>query len=125
MENRILPDADERCTYTSTCIRYGHDRAVVKFFNSREMDGVLRGYLEKLGVENVDSYTYQSLSRSEYMSVFSKLDERDKSMYENTVHARHFWKREKGFRKMWRLQDLTDLTIPDFISQRSLRWRSR
>lgn len=86
MENRILPDADERCTYTSTCIRYGHDRAVVKFFNSREMDGVLRGYLETLGVENVDSYTYQSLSRSEYMSVFSKLDERDKSMYENTVH---------------------------------------
>ena len=34
MENRILPDADERCTYTSTCIRYGNDRAIVKFFNS-------------------------------------------------------------------------------------------
>ncbi len=86
MENRILPDADERCTYTSTCIRYGQNRAVVKFFNNHEMDEVLRGYLKTLGVENVEAYTYQSLSKSEYLAIFSKLDERDKSRYENTVH---------------------------------------
>lgn len=86
MENRILPDADERCTYTSTCIRYGQDRAVVRFFNSREMDEVLRGYLQTLGVENVDTYTYQALSVGEYQALFSKLDQRDKNRYENTVH---------------------------------------
>ena len=86
MENRILPDADERCTYTSTCIRYGQDRAVVKFFNSGEMNEVLRGYLKTLGVENVESYTYERLSRGEYLTLFSKLDERDRSRYENTVH---------------------------------------
>ncbi|MCR5587509.1 MAG: dynamin family protein [Lachnospiraceae bacterium] len=86
MENRILPDADERCTYTSTCIRYGNDRAVVKFYNSGEMDNVLRGYLKTLGVENVESYTYQALSKSEYNSIFNGLDERDKSRYENNVH---------------------------------------
>lgn len=86
MENRILPDADERCTYTSTCIKYGNDRAVVKFFNSIEMDNVLRGYLETLGVENTDAYTYEGLSRSEYVSLFNKLDSRDRDRYENTVH---------------------------------------
>ena len=86
MENRILPDADERCTYTSTCIRYGQDCAVVKFFNSREMDEILRGYLKTLGVENVDAYTYQALSRGQYMTLFSRLDQRDKDRYENTVH---------------------------------------
>lgn len=86
MENRILPDADERCTYTSTCIRYGQDCAVVRFFNSREMDEVLRGYLQTLGVENVDTYTYQALSKGEYLALFSKLDQRDKDRYENTVH---------------------------------------
>lgn len=86
MENRILPDADERCTYTSTCIRFGQDRAVVTFFNSREMDEVLRGYLDALGVENTESYTYQGLSKGEYLSIFSKLDQRDKKRYENTVH---------------------------------------
>lgn len=86
MENRILPDADERCTYTSTCIKYGQDRAVVKFFNNREIDEVLRGYLKTLGVENVEAYTYQVLSHGEYMALFSKLDQRDRERYENTVH---------------------------------------
>lgn len=86
MGNRILPDADERCTYTSTCIRFGQDRAVVTFFNSREMDETLRGYLGTLGVENTESYTYQGLSKGEYLSIFSKLDQRDKDRYKNTVH---------------------------------------
>lgn len=86
METQILPDADERCTYTSTCIRYGQDRAVVSFFNNREMDEILRGYLQILGVENVDTYTYQVLSREEYTSLYQKLDQRDKDRYENTVH---------------------------------------
>lgn len=86
MENRILPDADERCTYTSTCIRYGQDRAIVSFFSNREMDDVLRGYLQTLGVENVDTYTYQTLSRGDYIALYEKLDQRDKDRYENTVH---------------------------------------
>ena len=86
MENRILPDADERCTYTSTCIRYGQDCAVVKFFNNRELDEILRGYLKTLGVENVDAYTYQALSRGQYSRLFSELDQRDQDRYENTVH---------------------------------------
>ena len=50
------------------------------------MDEVLRGYLETLGVENTNSYTYQGLSMQDYEAVFAKLDERDKSRYENTVH---------------------------------------
>lgn len=86
MENRILPDADERCTYTSTCIRYGEDRAIVKFFNHHEMDELLRGYLTTLGIEKVDAYTYQGLSKAEYLSLFSKIDKRDQERYSNTVH---------------------------------------
>lgn len=86
MENRILPDADERCTYTSTCIRYGNDRAVVKFFSPREMDNVLRGYLETLGIENAEAYTFQGMTRSQYISMYNKIDQRDRDRYENTVN---------------------------------------
>lgn len=86
MENRILPDADERCTYTSTYIRYGQDRAVVKFFKSLEMDELLRKYLETLNVENVKAYTYEALSVQEYNSIFSTLDKRDRERFENTVN---------------------------------------
>lgn len=86
MGNRILPDADERCTYTSTCIRYGNDQAVVKFFNMGEMDGIVRGYLSVMGIENVDSFTYQGLTSSGYTMMFNKLDQKTQNDYRNTVH---------------------------------------
>ena len=86
MKNRILPDADERCTYTSTCIRYGQDQAVVRFFNSREMDQLLRGYLEELGIENVESYTYQGMSRTDYLALYGRLDSKTRIRYEKTVN---------------------------------------
>lgn len=86
IKNQILPDADERCTYTSTCIRYGQDRALVRFFSFVEMDEILRGYLKTIGVENVESYTYQNLLKNDYMNLFVKLDQRDQDRYENTVH---------------------------------------
>lgn len=86
MENRILPDADKRCTYTSTCIRYGDDRAVVKFFSAAEMNNTLRRYLKVLGVENPESYTYKELSKSDYTLLFNGLDPRDRERFENTVN---------------------------------------
>ena len=86
MENNVLPNADERCTYTATCIRYGQDRAVVKFFNTSEINQILRGYLETLGVDNVESYTLDSLQTSTYKDLYNKLDQRDRERYENTVN---------------------------------------
>jgi len=86
IESPILPDADERCTYTSTCIRYGSDRGVVKFFNHHEIDEVLRSYLRTLGIENTETYTYQNLSTNTYLKLFSELNDKDKERYENTVH---------------------------------------
>lgn len=87
MENKILPDADERCTYTSTCIRYGQeDRATVKFYKSNEMDNVLQGYLQTIGIENAESYTYKTLSKVAYSELFNKLNQSVRNQYENTVN---------------------------------------
>ena len=87
MGNNILPEADKRCTYTSTCIRYGaEDRAVVKFHSMSEMDNIVRGYLAALGVSNPDSYTYSSLSQSIYSSLYSQLPENTQREEKNKMN---------------------------------------
>ena len=86
MENKILPDADERCTYTSTCIKYGNDRAVVKFFTIQEFDMKLRNKLSAMQFENVEQYSIRTLSLSEYQNLFLKLNAREQQIYENYEH---------------------------------------
>ena len=73
MGNNVLPNADERCTYTSTCIRYGQDRAVVTFLNASEVNEVLRGYLKTLGISDAESHTLDNLALSSYKVLFNNL----------------------------------------------------
>ena len=83
MKNKILPDADERCTYTSTCIRYGQDKARVKFFTQSEFDQKLRDKLHAMGIENVGQYSIATLTRGEYQRLYGKLSAREQAAYEN------------------------------------------
>lgn len=88
MKNKILPDADERCTYTSTCIKYGtDDRATVKFFSMADFDRKLRDNLREMEIENVDQYSFSTLTLSEYQRIFSKLTSKQQSYYENNINS--------------------------------------
>lgn len=52
MGNDILPTKDERCTYTSTSIRYGsNDEAEVTFFSSEQFNEDFNNKLIKLGID--------------------------------------------------------------------------
>lgn len=86
MGNKILPDADERCTYTSTCIKYGNDKAVVKFFTEKEFDQKLRDNLAAMEIPNVEKYSLSTLSRSEYESLFSSLKQGEQMAYGNNIN---------------------------------------
>jgi len=51
MGNDILPTKDERCTYTSTSIRYGSsDEAEITFFSSEQFNEDFNNKLMKLGI---------------------------------------------------------------------------
>ncbi|MCM1330319.1 MAG: dynamin family protein [Ruminococcus sp.] len=53
MGNNILPTKDERCTYTSTSIRYGsYDEATVEFFSRDEFNKDFNQKLAKLQIES-------------------------------------------------------------------------
>lgn len=84
--NHILPDADERCTYTSTCIKYGSNKARVKFFTQQEFDASFREKLESMGFEDAGQYSIETLSLGEYQKMFAALDESDQRLYETNIN---------------------------------------
>lgn len=84
--NHILPDADERCTYTSTCIKYGSNRARVKFFTQQEFDISFREKLDSMGFENAGQYSIETLSLPEYQKMFASLDENEQRLYETNIN---------------------------------------
>ena len=87
MDNDVLPTADARCTYTATCIKAGDvDHAIVTFFSVEEFNKAFRDKLNLLGISNVDTYTYNTLSESMYNSIFERLGDDIKDKYENNIN---------------------------------------
>lgn len=84
--NHILPDADERCTYTSTCIKFGSDKARVKFFTQQEFDINFREKLSSMEFENTEQYSIETLSLAQYRKMFASLDMGRQRLYETNVN---------------------------------------
>lgn len=86
IKNKILPDADERCTYTSTCIYYGADKARVKFFSYEEFDRNFRQKLQSMGIEKTENYSVSTMSVGEYRKLFSQLSEVVRNAHEQKTN---------------------------------------
>lgn len=85
--NQILPDAQERCTYTSTSLKYGKaNQAVVKFFTQTEFDRNIRDKLKEMGIENTEQYSIVTLQLKEYERLFASLGEKEKRLYETNIN---------------------------------------
>lgn len=84
--NHILPDADERCTYTSTCIKFGSDKARVKFFTKQEFDINFREKLSSMEFENTEQYSIETLSLAQYRKMFATLDAGRQRLYETNIN---------------------------------------
>ncbi len=83
----VLPSAEERCTYTSTCIRYGKDNAAtVRFYTTEEFEIAFTDRLKKLGIENASSYTVNSLTLNNYRQLFENCSAEKKELYEKSLN---------------------------------------
>ena len=87
LEIDVLPTADARCTYTSTCIRAGEsDRAMIRFFSVDEFNGEFCDKLKTMGISDVGAYTYNTLNEGTYLRLFEALPERDQREYTDSVN---------------------------------------
>lgn len=90
-----LPTADERCTFTSTCIRPVNAEqdtfrqegyAEVTFYSQQEFDRSFREKLEVLGIPDAQLYTIENLSLEKYEQLFDECDSIKKQLYERSLH---------------------------------------
>ena len=62
----MLPTKEERCTYTSSCVKHAESTyAEVEFFSPEEFNERFRSNLESLGVGGSDSYSYETFTESQ------------------------------------------------------------
>lgn len=79
----LFPSADERCTFTSTALRYGEtDLAVVEFYSQQDFREKVTGMLQDVAYpgNNIDS-----ISLNAFRQHFDALKETDKALY--NLHA--------------------------------------
>lgn len=83
----VLPTDDQRCTYTSTCIRAGNkDHATVTFYTKQEFDRDFSEKLRLVGIENAQQWTIDNLNAEIYQELFNSCETEKKHRYENTLH---------------------------------------
>lgn len=86
-----LPTADERCTYTSTCVRpvdqnADEDYAEVTFYSPQEFDRSFREKLEVLDIPDAQLYNINNLSLEKYNQLFEDCSDITKRLYEQSLH---------------------------------------
>lgn len=82
-----LPTADERCTFTSTCIRPGEESfADVSFYSQQEFERSFREKLEELGIPDAQLYSIENLTQDRYEQLFEDCDDAKKRLYERSLH---------------------------------------
>lgn len=82
-----LPTADERCTYTSTCIRFASENYAEVYFHTQEdFDLDFQNKLSTLEIPNAQNYTIRNLSLEKYKQLFEGCSEDTKRLYEESIH---------------------------------------
>lgn len=83
----VLPTADARCTYTTTCIRPGDSNyATVTFYTESEINRDLQEKLKLLGIPDADKYSLDNLELEKYAQLFENCSDDKKERYGDTIN---------------------------------------
>lgn len=81
IDNNILPSAPERCTFTTTRLVSGEDKAIVKFYNETDFEGIFRGMLKEIAYPDYENVSYRNITLEEFDKHFNDLQETDPHRY--------------------------------------------
>ena len=81
IENDVLPSAAERCTFTSTMLKYGNDEAEVIFYNEKEFNEMFISMLEGIEYPNALEQSYKTLSLTDFEHYFESLSSNNINLY--------------------------------------------
>ncbi len=81
IENKILPSAPERCTFTATRLVYGDDEAIVEFFSEDEFNKIFYSMLLDIQYPNVDKVSFDTLNKETFERYFESLEKKNPELY--------------------------------------------
>lgn len=81
IEKDILPHASERCTFTSTRLKSGNDKAVAEFYTEQEFNDIFKSLLKEIKYPNAENASYKTLGINEFDKYFESLQNTDPNLY--------------------------------------------
>ena len=100
IDSSILPSAPERCTFTSTRLVSGSDKAIVEFYTENEFNAIFQQLLKEVEYPKYDKENYKTLSLDEFSIFFSSLEETHPNLYKN-----HLGKTDKEIEDILKSKD--------------------
>ncbi len=85
IESNVLPSAPERCTFTSTCLISGSDKAKIEFYNTSEFNDIFQELLKEIEYPDAEKQSFQSLNSENFEKYFSNLETKNPNLYKNHV----------------------------------------
>jgi GTPase SAR1 family protein len=85
IENSVLPSAPERCTFTSTRLVNGSDRAVVEFYNESEFEDIFQNLLKDIEYPEAEKQSFKALSSEKFEEFFASLESKNSNLYKAHV----------------------------------------
>lgn len=89
LDRAILPTANKRCTFTSTCVCHSpdNDRGIVEFYSKQEFDKLFTQKLAELGIPEPNKFNMSTLGIEHYRQLYDKHASADKKkLYENSLN---------------------------------------
>ncbi|MDQ7074002.1 MAG: dynamin family protein [Gammaproteobacteria bacterium] len=83
IESDVLPSAPERCTFTSTRLVSGGDKATVHFYGKDEFDDIFKNLLEEIEYPDFENQSHTSLSSSSFDRYFEQLEDKNPQLFKN------------------------------------------
>lgn len=85
IDNYVLPSAPERCTFTTTRLVSGSDKATVEFYTESEFNQIFQDMLLELEYPAATSISFKDLDSNEFETYFANLEEKNNQLHKNHV----------------------------------------
>lgn len=85
IENSVLPSAPERCTFTSTRLVSGNDKATIEFYSEKEFNFIFQELLNEIEYPSPEHQDYKTLHIDKFNRHFEQLEEKNPSLYKNHI----------------------------------------
>ena len=85
IDNYVLPSAPERCTFTTTRLVSGSDKATVEFYTEAEFNQIFQDMLLELEYPEATSISFKDLDSNEFETYFANLEEKNNQLHKNHV----------------------------------------